>query len=328
MLHLLIELKVLAQKTNVTESSPHPAQYQLKGTSADDDLENEPDPIRPRMSLGIEYDEGDSFHLPPILSIPLEDENHTLQSVEVPRRATSEQPFGRLSNGSFGSVLMTDRFADLDDLSQGLALEREEEITWMPEEFGVYDEGLGQQDAEMDDESVTQSHVYLSLTDEYHSDQTPTEDLHRILAEQSTGRTSDIRNVIHPNDYDEATFMFAIPTNSIDPASSPQAEAQAPAKKPAKSAESCDTVKRKGIKISTHGIPYPQFPTSVIKRLISRFGRGCGTSKTIISKEAITAIEQASDLFFQQIGDDLASYSRHAHKKTIDEGDMAMLMRR
>jgi len=78
--------------------------------------EDGPDPERPRLSLpfGDEDDEDDSLLLPP-RSAGLEDENFTIQSVELPRRALSEQPPGRLSRGSFGSIRMSDVFPDLHD---------------------------------------------------------------------------------------------------------------------------------------------------------------------------------------------------------------------
>ena len=79
----------------------------------DDDVELE----RPRLSLALEYDddEDDSLLLPP-RSAGLEDENFTVQSVELLRRAISEQPPGRLSRGSFGSIRMSDHFADLNEV--------------------------------------------------------------------------------------------------------------------------------------------------------------------------------------------------------------------
>lgn len=81
-----------------------------------DDLDDEPDLERPRLSLpmGEDEDEDDSFLVPP-RSAGLEDEDFTVQSVELPRRAASELPPGRLSRGSFGSVRMSDVFTDLND---------------------------------------------------------------------------------------------------------------------------------------------------------------------------------------------------------------------
>jgi hypothetical protein len=81
-----------------------------------DDLDDEPALERPRLSLpmGEDEDDDDSFLVPP-RSAGLEDENFTIQSVEFPRRAVSEMPPGRLSRGSFGSVRVSDVFANLND---------------------------------------------------------------------------------------------------------------------------------------------------------------------------------------------------------------------
>jgi hypothetical protein len=81
-------------------------------------LDYGPDLERPQLSipLGDEDDDDDSLLLPPPRSTGLEDENFTVQSIELPRRAVSEQPGGRLSRGSFGSIRTSDRFADLNEI--------------------------------------------------------------------------------------------------------------------------------------------------------------------------------------------------------------------
>lgn len=83
----------------------------------DDDLDDGPEIQRPRFSLplGDENDDDDSLLEPP-KSAGLEDEDYTGHSIELPRRAISELPPGRLSRGSFGSVRMSDAFADLNDM--------------------------------------------------------------------------------------------------------------------------------------------------------------------------------------------------------------------
>jgi hypothetical protein len=70
------------------------------------------------LPLDDEEDEDDSLLLPP-RSAGLEDEIFTAQSIELPRRAISEQPPGRLSRGSFGTIRMSDQFADLNELGLG-----------------------------------------------------------------------------------------------------------------------------------------------------------------------------------------------------------------
>ena len=81
-------------------------------------------------------------------------------------------------------------------------------------------------------------------------------------------------------------------------------------------------------KLSRHGIPVPILPTGVVKRLATRFARTGPGSKAKINKETLAAIEQASEWFFEQASEDLAAYSRHAGRKTIDESDVVALMRR
>jgi hypothetical protein len=95
-----------------TPDAPKVSRLAVPGEEDDDGS----DPERPRLSLpfGDEDDEDDSLLLPP-RSAGLEDENFTIQSVELPRRALSEQPPGRLSRGSFGSIRMSDVFPDLND---------------------------------------------------------------------------------------------------------------------------------------------------------------------------------------------------------------------
>ena len=88
------------------------------------------------------------------------------------------------------------------------------------------------------------------------------------------------------------------------------------------------TVKKKKIKISKHGIQYPSLPAGVVKKLATTYARTSGNSKAKISKDALDAIMQASDWFFEQVSDDLCAYAKHGGRKTIDESDVVTLMRR
>jgi histone H3/H4 len=86
--------------------------------------------------------------------------------------------------------------------------------------------------------------------------------------------------------------------------------------------------KTKEKKISRHGIPVPNLPAGVVKKLATRFAHSKGGSKTKINKDALAAIEQASAWYFEQASQDLAAYSKHAGRKTIDESDVTALLRR
>lgn len=81
-------------------------------------------------------------------------------------------------------------------------------------------------------------------------------------------------------------------------------------------------------KISRHGIPVPNLPSGVVRKMATQFARGRGGSKARISKPTLAAIEQATSWYFEQVGEDLAVYSKHAGRKTIDESDVTTLMKR
>lgn len=85
--------------------------------------------------------------------------------------------------------------------------------------------------------------------------------------------------------------------------------------------------KKKSIKVSKHGIEYPSLPPAVVKRLAQTFAKASG-AKGNITPDATKAIMQASDWFFEQLGEDLQAYAKHAGRKTIDESDVLTLMKR
>lgn len=85
--------------------------------------------------------------------------------------------------------------------------------------------------------------------------------------------------------------------------------------------------KKQGVKTSKYGHAYPSLPAGVVKRLAQTFAQTSG-ARGKISPDALAAVMQASDWFFEQLGDDLKAYAEHAGRKTIDESDVLMLMRR
>jgi histone H3/H4 len=85
--------------------------------------------------------------------------------------------------------------------------------------------------------------------------------------------------------------------------------------------------RRRELRTSKHGTEYPEFPSAVVKRLANGFAKSQGVGAKI-SKETLGAIMQATDWFFEQAGEDLASYAQHAKRKTIDDSDVIALMKR
>ncbi|KAG0374247.1 hypothetical protein BGX24_010640 [Mortierella sp. AD032] len=79
---------------------------------------------------------------------------------------------------------------------------------------------------------------------------------------------------------------------------------------------------KKVVRRSRAGIPVPSMPTSLQKQLIHTF------SRSRMSREAMDVILEGSHLFFEQASNDLAAYANHAGRKTVDESDVELLMRR
>jgi histone H3/H4 len=86
--------------------------------------------------------------------------------------------------------------------------------------------------------------------------------------------------------------------------------------------------RKKGVKVSRYGHEYPSLPPAVVKRLAQTFAQTSGISKSKVNQDTLTALCQATDWFFEQLGDDLQAYARHAGRKTIDESDVITLLRR
>lgn len=80
--------------------------------------------------------------------------------------------------------------------------------------------------------------------------------------------------------------------------------------------------------MSQHGIEYPSLPPAFVKRVAQTALQSSGLSNKRISTETLIALTQASEWYFEQLGDDLGAYANHAKRKTIEESDVATLMRR
>lgn len=116
----MICVSVLARTSQPTEPSPAHSQPESKSSSEieADSFEDELDPPKASFSIANDddTDNDDSFHIaPPRLSMPLEDDEQTAKSVEVPRRVVLGETQGRFSRGSFGSIRASDRFDKADE---------------------------------------------------------------------------------------------------------------------------------------------------------------------------------------------------------------------
>ncbi|XP_028391980.1 centromere protein T-like [Dendronephthya gigantea] len=65
-----------------------------------------------------------------------------------------------------------------------------------------------------------------------------------------------------------------------------------------------------------------RLPSSLVNGIFRHF------SALRVSKDALDAVHVGSDAFFEHVTEDLFSYSKHAGRKTIEESDVELLMRR
>lgn len=87
-------------------------------------------------------------------------------------------------------------------------------------------------------------------------------------------------------------------------------------------------LRKKRKRVSQHGIEYPPLPSTFVKKVAQTALQSSGLSNTRISADTLVALTQASEWFFEQLGDDLGAYANHAKRKTIEDSDVATLMRR
>lgn len=105
-------------------------------------------------------------------------------------------------------------------------------------------------------------------------------------------------------------------------------EAQSLLRAPGRGRPKGSVTKKKVKKLSQLGAEYPPLPPNFVKRVAQRALQNSSLNNPRISADVVTALTQASDWFFEQMGDDLGAYAEHAGRDVIDEADVITLMRR
>ncbi|KAL1998605.1 hypothetical protein VTN02DRAFT_5909 [Thermoascus thermophilus] len=325
--------RALAPTSQPIRSSP---EDELRKEHEFDDLDDEPDIERPRLSLPIddELEEGEEQEededddrspeiQPPRLSLTFEDT--TQRSVEYPRRALSERHIARSSRMSFGDVRLSENFADLSRLDG----------TSQDDDYATV-----RQDEDDEAESTTIPQNVFSTGRE-------TEDLRSFKLDFNfpiPNATSAILDT-EPENNDEEEFALSLMdvqpnvnflssdngvtgTFGLDIRTPDQVSDAGTTGMVGESQGEPALRGAKLQKLSRHSMYIPHLPPGVVKRLATRFARVGAGAKTKISKETLAAIEQATEWFFEQASEDLATYSSHAGRKTIDESDVLTLMKR
>ncbi|EEH50016.2 uncharacterized protein PADG_06095 [Paracoccidioides brasiliensis Pb18] len=318
--------KVLAPNTRTVSSSPTVKPEIPQPKPVVDELDDEPDPPRPRLSLPLRemFPEGDGSPeiTPPRLSLALdEDAELTTTSIEVARRDRSLRDRATLSRVSLGSTRFSDRFGDLsrmEDLEEDYTAAHEDE----DDDHGPDTTGQPLFDAGGETEDLRRFNLDFSFP-------TPDPTVAGITGHQPVNEEEDF--ALDANLHMDEGFPSSdsvVGGEGIELAMPDDYSRPAP---PSSSPEPVPQEQVKGSKqkkLSRHGIPVPRLPSGVVKKLATRFARSGNGGKSRISKETLAAIQQATEWYFEQASDDLLAYAKHAGRKTIDETDVITLMRR
>ncbi|WYZ45560.1 hypothetical protein EsH8_VIII_000876 [Colletotrichum jinshuiense] len=309
----------------------------------DDDDDDDELPIdRPRLSLPLDVEDDEDDLIAPELSQI--DENAT---IEFPRRAYTDQP----SRMSMGSVRLSEyrNYEDFDDDDNDGG-----EGYFPGFEVGALDEEGGREQLEesfdrVEDDNIRRQTLASARESDFgfevpvDADQTtfmmavegqssPARPLPEFTDEQPSLNiepADDEPNAPPPFDEDVGFGGSYYDLRSSSPAE-PAGEATELEEQTDVSAhfEQRPRKTKRGIKLSKYNMEYPSLPPAVVKRLATTFAKSSGINNTKISPDTLAEIQRASDWFFEQLGDDLSAYAKHAKRKTIDESDMLTLMRR
>ncbi|KAK5044248.1 hypothetical protein LTR13_000604 [Exophiala sideris] len=251
---------------------------------------------------------------------------------EMGRRAISEEPTGRLSRYSFGSIRMSDFGSELEVRRESDFLRRKKqkispeyrvpEYDYEPLDFGgetehLEDLGRSPSPVPADESAVSMSPVDVSFQLEFAEEEAAS-------SHAQAGRR-DIVQDSTPDEDPEQVHDESLMDIAAAPGTSPE-------RLPTLELDQVETSsqpRRKKLKMTRHGTTVPSLPRSLIKRVAIDAQARLGNRKPKLGQEHMQALEQATEWFFEQIGEDLEAYSNHARrKKRIDRSDVHMLMRR
>lgn len=276
---------------------------------------------------GEDYDEGEKEEE----ELEEEDDGDPTMLTERGRRAVSEEATGRLSRYSFGSIRMSDFGSELE-------IKR------------VSDPVLRAQSEEAQNNTL-KSFAPIELPPD------ETENLSRLRRSSSLGEPYAYAPAIDDD------FQLPMPEESDAVVRSASAEPleqrlndetsdadlvqsglqlrqeadQQPDSQPQRRLTDIESAgqmaavsrRRKRQKMTRHGTVVPALPSSLIKHIATEAHVRRGRRKPQLGKDHMKALEQATEWFFEQAGEDLAGYAQHSRrKKRVDDSDVLMLMRR
>ncbi|KAL7938330.1 centromere kinetochore component CENP-T domain-containing protein [Trichoderma chlorosporum] len=319
-----------------------------RGDDDDDEL-----PIdRPRLSLPL--DEGSSDDLQPPQSSMLDDGNVTVQSVELPRRATSEGPprrsFGFLPGSGddiiwddiYGEHTGSDPFGRSIEIAPPAPLDPEiADLRRPPGDRRESDFSLDMPSGLSDNDQTTfymrspvidDIHAVLEAPNPVADDIKLMNEKRQAEVEKTTAQEDDdqfpdygdFASVSSLGDAEmEAVTKIDFETLGLEPEKPNDDIIGYPHGRPKKK-----KVKTSKARISRHNIEYPQLPPAFVRQVTQAAMQTTGLLNQRITADTLGALTQASDWYFQQLGDDLGAYANHAGRRTIEERDVITLMNR
>ncbi|KAG9780854.1 hypothetical protein KCU88_g3593, partial [Aureobasidium melanogenum] len=260
--------------------------------------------------------------------------------VEMGRRAISEEPTGRLSRYSFGSIRMSDFGSELE-------IRRESEVKTSRSQHDQSGYGLDYDDHDPLDVGGETEHLRnlgqpsppLPPPDESTMNIPPLEESFQLDVSGEEAVSGNAR-VASAGTLLEGVSELKDPQHVLQEspsAASPGSEEPTGQDSMVDMDGATDEAvpptlsrpRRKKLKMTRHGEMVPSLPTSLIKRVAIDASSRLGIRKPRLGREHMQALEQATEWFFEQVGDDLAAYSDHARRrKRVDRSDALMLMRR
>lgn len=254
---------------------------------------------------------------------------------EYGRRAISEEPTGRLSRYSFGSIRMDDFGSELEirresDQQQdkakamgvlndyvGVGIDDEEDMSF---DYGEETEGLRNLQRSPTLPPLDESTIHIPALDESFQLEFPGQE---TVAQHANPDAQPRVSLNQPAvEVQEHVLLEDDEPDTLLSQQENQATAEVT---PVRTS----ALRRKRLKATRHGTMVPSLPSNLIKRVAIQAQARLGNRKPNLGRDHMKALEQATEWFFEQVGEDLEAYSDHARrKKRVDATDVLMLMRR
>ena len=266
-----------------------------------------------------------------------EDDDQTMLT-ERGRRAISEEATGHMSRYSFGSIRMSDFGTELEvrresypnsksRISEAKSLYEGEPAAGPGILLGDDTQNLRQARQSPGEASDEVEDFFMPAIDDEDTFQLDLPDdeggASPNHAKQIVTRPELAPNGDDSDDVEEVENAAMAADGSFLTANRPLTEIESSATR------AINTRRRKRMKMTKHGTMIPSLPASLVKHIATETQVRRGRRRPKLGNDHMAALEQATEWFFEQVGEDLAAYAEHGRRrKRIDNADVLMLMQR